>query len=276
MAGDEAVDVDLRAFAVAADLGARAARCDARSSRPRRWAANASKRKRSPEWEAEARALDRVAKRPSFAQAPPPRRARRRGTSDGGRAVPARAFGGGGGPGKARRRGARRPQKCLRRRAPGVFRRARRRTAACQYRPMGDGGGALNSANDFPTASAVCGGRAVTMEYAHSRAEVTFAVWTTSQQVAATVRAAVADDAFIASSRLSWAANASCATRASRSSASRARRTRRPSPGRPAASLGRSSHKSSKKSSKHASRRRAKAPEASSSRALGHRADSSA
>jgi hypothetical protein len=35
------------------------------------------------------------------------------------------------------------------------------------------------------------------MEYAHSRAEVTFAVWTTSQQVAATIRAAVVTDAFI-------------------------------------------------------------------------------
>ena len=55
----------------------------------------------------------------------------------------------------------------------------------------------IGSSNAFPTASATCGGAAVTMEYAHSRAEVTFAVWTTSQQVAATIRAAVVTDAFI-------------------------------------------------------------------------------
>ncbi len=55
----------------------------------------------------------------------------------------------------------------------------------------------IGSANKFPTASSLCGGAAVTMEYAHSRAEVTFAVWTTSQQVAAAIRAAVVTDAFI-------------------------------------------------------------------------------
>jgi hypothetical protein len=55
----------------------------------------------------------------------------------------------------------------------------------------------IGSKNAFPTASSLCGGAAVTMEYAHSRAEVTFAVWTTSQQVAATIRAAVVTDAFI-------------------------------------------------------------------------------
>ena len=55
----------------------------------------------------------------------------------------------------------------------------------------------IGSSNAFPTASATFGGAAVTMEYAHSRAEVTFAVWTTSQQVAATIRAAVVTDAFI-------------------------------------------------------------------------------
>ena len=127
---------------------------------------------------------------------------------------------------------------------------------------------ALNSANDFPTASAVCGGRAVTMEYAHSRAEVTFAVWTTSQQVAATVGAAVAADAFIGSSRLSWAASAArdAASTSSAVGEENAEACRGPAASLEACTSLRRSLRSIRRDGARKHPRRAR-------RALGHRAD---
>ena len=51
---------------------------------------------------------------------------------------------------------------------------------------------------DFPTASAVCDGGELTLKVTTSRAEVTFGLWTTSQQVATTVARAFGDDDAIA------------------------------------------------------------------------------
>ena len=256
VAGDEAVDVDLLCDAVAADLGARAetSRCALVSTTA--LGGEGRKRKRSPEWEAEA-------ERQRLKRA------------------------------EARRRSRRERAKAKDQTEDELFQRELDRLAAAEEKEgdLGADGApraetrlvfsvgetpdrasldaltaaALNSANDFPTASAVCGGRTVTMEYAHSRAEVTFAVWTTSQQVAATVRAAVAADAFI--EEFAFELGGECELRDARVDqlGEPGEENAEAKPGRPAASLGRAATKSSKKSSKHSSRRRAKAPEASSS-----------
>ena len=257
VAGDEAVDVDLLCDAVAADLGARAetSRCALVSTAA--LGGERRKRKRSPEWEAEAERL-----RVKRAEA---RRSRRRERAEARdqaedelfqRERSAAAEGKEGNLGAENASAKMSPETRL------VF-----SVRETPDRASLDAltAAALNSANDFPTASAVCGGRAVTMEYAHSRAEVTFAVWTTSQQVAATVRAAVAADAFI--EEFAFELGGECELRDARVDqlGEPGEENAEAKPGRPAASLGRSSHKSSKKSSKHSSRRRAKAPEASSS-----------
>ena len=257
VAGDEAVDVDLLCDAVAADLGARAetSRCALVSTAA--LGGERRKRKRSPEWEAEAERL-----RVKRAEA---RRSRRRERAEARDQAEDELF--------QRERSAAAEEKEGNLGAENASAKMSPETRLVfSVRETPDRASldaltaaALNSANDFPTASAVCGGRAVTMEYAHSRAEVTFAVWTTSQQVAATVRAAVAADAFI--EEFAFELGGECELRDARVDqlGEPGEENAEAKPGRPAASLGRSSHKSSKKSSKHSSRRRAKAPEASSS-----------
>ena len=262
VAGDEAVDVDLLCDAVAADLGARAetSRCALVSTAALGVEKKRRKRKRgSAEREAEAERL-----RVKRAEA---RRRRRRERAEARDQAEDELFQ------RELERSAAAEEKEGNLGAEGASAKTSPETRLVfSVRETPDRASldaltaaALNSANDFPTASAVCGGRAVTMEYAHSRAEVTFAVWTTSQQVAATVRAAVAADAFI--EEFAFELGGECELRDARVDqlGEPGEENAEAKPGRPAASLGRSSHKSSKKSSKHSSRRRAKAPEASSS-----------
>ena len=260
VAGDEAVDVDLLCDAVAADLGARAetSRCALVSTAALGVEKKRRKRKRgSAEREAEAERL-----RVKRAEA---RRRRRRERAEARDQAEDELFQ------RELERSAAAEEKEGNLGAEGASAKTSPETRLVfsvretPDRASLDALTAASSKNDFPTASAVCGGRAVTMEYAHSRAEVTFAVWTTSQQVAATVRAAVAADAFI--EEFAFELGGECELRDARVDqlGEPGEENAEAKPGRPAASLGRSSHKSSKKSSKHSSRRRAKAPEASSS-----------
>ena len=227
VAGDEAVDVDLLCDAVAADLGARAetSRCALVSTAALGVEKKRRKRKRgSAEREAEAERL-----RVKRAEA---RRRRRRERTEARDQAEDELFQ------RELERSAAAEEKEGNLGAEGASAKTSPETRLVfSVRETPDRASldaltaaALNSANDFPTASAVCGGRAVTMEYAHSRAEVTFAVWTTSQQVAATVRAAVAADAFIEEFAFELGGECELRDALPTSSASRARRTRRPRP----------------------------------------------
>ena len=172
VAGDEAVDIDLLCDAIAVDLGARTetSRCALVSTSE---LGEPQDEKHSPEWEAKAEQLrwDRAKFRRHLR-----RRRQRQERRESAAAADANAD-----LGHSESQGMRL-----------VF-----SAREVPDRAALDAMTAAGAATDFPTASAVCGGRAVTLEYAHSRAEMTFAVWTTSQQVAATVRAAVTTDAFI-------------------------------------------------------------------------------